>query len=33
MKKIYSDKIINIENTPLDDKKFLFEIFDFKKIS
>ncbi len=27
MKKIYFDKIINIKNTPLDDKKFVFEIF------
>jgi hypothetical protein len=32
MKKIYPDKILNIKNTPLDDKKFFFEIYDYKKI-
>jgi hypothetical protein len=30
MKKIYKDKIINIENTQVFDNKFLFEYLDWK---
>lgn len=33
MKKIFPNKIENIKNTLLDDKKFLFETYDFKNIS